>query len=105
MELNLNLTPEEQQKALAAELSHRVKNSLAVVSSIAERTLEEGESKNHFVSRLHALWPESAVRIVRGEQPGPDRRSAEGQRPRPSTRRGYRHDRDRLGELSNVSSP
>ena len=28
---------EEQQKVLAAELSHRVKNTLAVVSAIAER--------------------------------------------------------------------
>jgi two-component system CheB/CheR fusion protein len=49
------LAAEEQSKALAAELSHRVKNSLAVVSSIAERTLKEGESKDRFVSRLHAL--------------------------------------------------
>jgi two-component system CheB/CheR fusion protein len=49
------LAAEEQSKALAAELSHRVKNSLAVVSSIAERTLEEGEPKERFVSRLHAL--------------------------------------------------
>jgi two-component system CheB/CheR fusion protein len=64
---------EEQQKALAAELSHRVKNSLAVVSSIAERTLEEGESKDDFVSRLLALahthdllsrtlWTEASLR-------------------------------------------
>ncbi len=67
------LAAEEQQKALAAELSHRVKNSLAVVSSIAERTLEEGESKDLFVSRLHALaqthellsraqWTEASLR-------------------------------------------
>ncbi len=45
---------EELQKALAAELSHRVKNSLAVVASIAERTLEPGEAKTRFLSRLHA---------------------------------------------------
>src|SRR5262249_24272850 len=67
------IAAEEQQKALAAELSHRVKNSLAVVSSIAERTLDEGESKDHFVSRLHALaqthellsrahWTEASLR-------------------------------------------
>ena len=49
-----NIVAAEEQKALAAELSHRVKNSFAVVSSIAERTLEEGESKNRFISRLHA---------------------------------------------------
>jgi two-component system, chemotaxis family, CheB/CheR fusion protein len=45
---------EERQKALAAELSHRVKNSLAVVASIAERTLKPGEAKDRFLSRLHA---------------------------------------------------
>jgi two-component system CheB/CheR fusion protein len=45
---------EERQKALAAELSHRVKNSLAVVASIAERSLEPGEAKHRFLSRLHA---------------------------------------------------
>jgi two-component system CheB/CheR fusion protein len=67
------LAAEEQQKALAAELSHRVKNSLAVVSSIAERTLEQSESKDRFVSRLHALaqthellsrtqWAEASLR-------------------------------------------
>ena len=46
---------EEQQKVLAAELSHRVKNTLAVVSSIAERTLSDGESKENLIGRLHAL--------------------------------------------------
>jgi two-component system, chemotaxis family, CheB/CheR fusion protein len=67
------LAAEEQSNALAAELSHRVKNSLAVVSSIAERTLEEGDSKDRFVSRLHALaqthellsrgqWTEASLR-------------------------------------------
>jgi two-component system, chemotaxis family, CheB/CheR fusion protein len=46
---------EEQQKVLAAELSHRVKNTLAVVSSIAERTLPDGESKTDLIGRFHAL--------------------------------------------------
>ena len=46
---------EEQQKVLAAELSHRVKNTLAVVSSIAERTLSDGEAKTDLIGRLHAL--------------------------------------------------
>jgi two-component system, chemotaxis family, CheB/CheR fusion protein len=46
---------EEQQKVLAAELSHRVKNSLAVVSSIAERTLPDGEAKHDLIGRFHAL--------------------------------------------------
>jgi len=46
---------EEQQKVLAAELSHRVKNTLAVVSSIAERTLFDGETKENLIGRLHSL--------------------------------------------------
>jgi two-component system CheB/CheR fusion protein len=46
---------EEQQKVLAAELSHRVKNTLAVVASIAERTVADGETKENLVGRLHAL--------------------------------------------------
>jgi two-component system CheB/CheR fusion protein len=46
---------EGQQTVLAAELSHRVKNTLAVVSSIAERTLTDGEAKENLIGRLHAL--------------------------------------------------
>jgi two-component system CheB/CheR fusion protein len=46
---------EEQQKVLTAELSHRVKNSLAVVSSIAERTLPDGKAKDDLIGRFHAL--------------------------------------------------
>jgi two-component system CheB/CheR fusion protein len=46
---------EEQQKVLAAELSHCVKNTLAVVSSIAERTLSDGHAKENLIGRLHAL--------------------------------------------------
>jgi two-component system, chemotaxis family, CheB/CheR fusion protein len=46
---------EEQQKVLAAELSHRVKNTLAVVASIAQRTLPEGETKTDLLGRFHAL--------------------------------------------------
>ena len=46
---------EEQQKVLAAELSHRVKNTLAVVSSIAERTLFDVDAKKNLIGRLHAL--------------------------------------------------
>jgi two-component system CheB/CheR fusion protein len=46
---------EEQQKVLTSELSHRVKNTLAVVSSIAERTISDGETKENLIGRLHAL--------------------------------------------------
>jgi two-component system, chemotaxis family, CheB/CheR fusion protein len=46
---------EEQQRVLAAELSHRVKNTLAVVSAIAERTLPDGENKTDLIGRSHAL--------------------------------------------------
>jgi two-component system CheB/CheR fusion protein len=66
---------EEQQKVLAAELSHRVKNTLAVVSSIAERTLPDNEAKRNLVGRFHALghthsllsqagWTEAPLREV-----------------------------------------
>ena len=46
---------EEQQKVLASELSHRVKNTLAVVSAIAERTLSDGDAKENLIGRLHSL--------------------------------------------------
>src|SRR6202008_4022385 len=46
---------EEQLKVLAGEISHRVKNKPAVVSSIAERTLPESEAKESLIGRLHAL--------------------------------------------------
>jgi two-component system, chemotaxis family, CheB/CheR fusion protein len=46
---------EEQQKVLTAELSHRVKNTLAVVSAMAERTLPDGETKTDLIGRFHAL--------------------------------------------------
>jgi two-component system CheB/CheR fusion protein len=46
---------EEQQKVLTAELSHRVKNTLAVVSSIAERTLPDGDGRTDLLGRFHAL--------------------------------------------------
>jgi len=49
------IAAEEQQKVLAAELSHRVKNTLAVVASIAERTLSDGETKENLIGRFHAL--------------------------------------------------
>jgi two-component system CheB/CheR fusion protein len=66
---------EEQEKVLAAELSHRVKNTLAVVSSIAERTLPEGTAKTDLIGRFHALahthdllsqggWTEAGLREV-----------------------------------------
>jgi two-component system, chemotaxis family, CheB/CheR fusion protein len=46
---------EDQLKVLAAELSHRVKNTLAVVSSITERTLPHGPVKTDLIGRFHAL--------------------------------------------------
>jgi two-component system, chemotaxis family, CheB/CheR fusion protein len=66
---------EEQQKVLTAELSHRVKNTLAVVSSIAERTLPGAEAKTDLLGRFHALghthdllsqagWTEAGLRDV-----------------------------------------
>jgi two-component system CheB/CheR fusion protein len=46
---------EEQQKILTSELSHRVKNTLAVVSSIVERTLPDARAKADLLGRFHAL--------------------------------------------------
>jgi two-component sensor histidine kinase len=73
------MAAEEQQKVLTAELSHRVKNALAVVSSIAERTLPDGEAKNDLIGRFLALghthdllsqagWAEASLQeVVLGE--------------------------------------
>ncbi len=69
------IAAEEQQKVLTAELSHRVKNTLAVVSSIAERTLPDGEEKTDLIGRFHALghthdllsqagWTEASLREI-----------------------------------------
>ncbi|RWP27476.1 MAG: chemotaxis protein CheR [Mesorhizobium sp.] len=50
---------EEHQQVLISELNHRVKNMLAVVASIANRTRESSESKEEFaealIGRLHAM--------------------------------------------------
>jgi two-component system CheB/CheR fusion protein len=65
----------EQHKVLTAELSHRVKNALAVVSSIADRTLPDGQEKTDLIGRFHALghthdllseagWTEAALSDV-----------------------------------------
>jgi two-component system CheB/CheR fusion protein len=73
------MAAEEQQKVLTAELSHRVKNALAVVSSIAERTLPDGEAKNDLIGRFLALghthdllsqagWTEASLQeVILGE--------------------------------------
>ena len=41
---------EQQQRALIAELDHRVKNVLATVSAVAAQTLDASSSMDHFVS-------------------------------------------------------
>ncbi|TIQ94110.1 MAG: chemotaxis protein CheR [Mesorhizobium sp.] len=50
---------EEQNRVLISELNHRVKNMLAVVASIANRTRESSDSKEEFadalIGRLHAM--------------------------------------------------
>ena len=43
---------EEHQRALVAELDHRVKNVLATVSAVAGQTLETSSSMTHFVAAL-----------------------------------------------------
>ena len=73
---------EEQQKILTAELSHRVKNTLAVVSSIAERTLADNVIKSNLIGRFHALghthdvlsesgWTEAGLRELISAQLSP----------------------------------
>jgi two-component system, chemotaxis family, CheB/CheR fusion protein len=75
VEVSSLVAAEEQQKVLAAELSHRVKNMLAVVSSIAQRTSPDGQVKTDLLGRLHALghthdllseagWTEAGLRAV-----------------------------------------
>jgi two-component system CheB/CheR fusion protein len=61
---------EERQKLLLAELQHRVKNILAVVRSIASRTVESSqdltEFSSHFVGRLSALARTQSALARRG---------------------------------------
>jgi two-component system CheB/CheR fusion protein len=67
---------EKQNQVLISELNHRVKNMLAVVASIANRTRENSETKEEFaealIGRLHAMsraygllskerWKEAAI--------------------------------------------
>src|SRR3546814_3776131 len=80
---------EQQKQLLVQELSHRVKNTLAVVSSIARRTMNQTASVEEFTAafdgRLQALgrahtlltrtrWEGSGVREVIEEALGPFRR-------------------------------
>ena len=54
--VNIDITErkraEEHQRALVAELDHRVKNVLATVSAVAGQTLETSKSMPHFVAAL-----------------------------------------------------
>ncbi len=56
--LNIDITErrraEDHQRALTAELDHRVKNVLATVSAVAASTLETSSSMQHFVAALDA---------------------------------------------------
>ncbi|MBZ9673227.1 CheR family methyltransferase [Mesorhizobium sp. ES1-3] len=68
---------EEHQQVLISELNHRVKNMLAVIASIANRTRDSSDTKEEFVDaligRLHAMsrayglltrerWKEASVK-------------------------------------------
>nr|WP_284732058.1 CheR family methyltransferase [Mesorhizobium sp. dw_380] len=68
---------EEHQQVLISELNHRVKNMLAVIASIANRTRENSDTKEEFadalIGRLHAMsrayglltresWKEASVK-------------------------------------------
>ncbi len=66
---------DERQALLLAELNHRVKNSLAVLQAIAERTMENAPSPETFVEafsgRLRAL-AEAHTLLSDSEWQGPD---------------------------------
>lgn len=68
---------EEHQQVLISELNHRVKNMLAVIASIANRTRDSSDTKEEFaealIGRLHAMsrayglltrerWKEASVK-------------------------------------------
>lgn len=62
------LRGEEQQRVLNHELSHRMKNTLAMVQAIAGQTLKGAASRealDAFVSRLHALSSANDVLLKR----------------------------------------
>ncbi|MER9212124.1 PAS domain-containing protein [Mesorhizobium sp. M0663] len=89
---------EERQQVLISELNHRVKNMLAVVASITNRTRENSASKEEFaealIGRLHAMsraysllsresWTEASVEeLLRQELDpfGPERFELDGKR-------------------------
>lgn len=89
---------EERQQVLISELNHRVKNMLAVVASITNRTREYSASKDEFadalIGRLHAMsraysllsresWTEASVEeLLRQELDpfGPERFKLDGER-------------------------
>ena len=54
--VNIDITErkrsQKHQRALIAELDHRVKNVLATVSAVAAHTLDASSSMNHFVTAL-----------------------------------------------------
>lgn len=77
---------EERQQVLISELNHRVKNMLAVVASITNRTREYSASKDEFaealIGRLHAMsraysllsresWTEASVEELLRQELGP----------------------------------
>ncbi|CCV05671.1 putative PAS/PAC sensor protein [Mesorhizobium metallidurans STM 2683] len=87
---------EEHQKVLISELNHRVKNMLAVVTSITNRTVETASTKEEFATallgRLHAMsraygvlsrenWTEVSIEELIGQEAapfGPQRFSLDG---------------------------
>lgn len=77
---------EEHQKVLISELNHRVKNMLAVVTSITNRTVETSTTKEEFATallgRLHAMsraygalsrenWTEVGIDELVGQEAAP----------------------------------
>jgi PAS domain S-box-containing protein len=74
---------EEQQRLLLSELSHRVKNVLAVVQAMATRTLSGGrslaEASDVLIKRLHALSRAHDMLTTRDWQGAPLRAIIQGE--------------------------
>jgi len=53
---------------LARELQHRTKNLMSIIQSIASASLQEGDSRDTFFSRLHALAKAQDLLLEGGER-------------------------------------
>jgi two-component system CheB/CheR fusion protein len=86
VDVTLLAEAEEHQKVLISELNHRVKNMLAVVTSIVNQTIETSSTKEEFaealLGRVHAMsrayavlsrenWTNASVEQIVGQEAEP----------------------------------